>query len=117
MEPDAIHNAVTDGDLEKVLELMKAKEDEYNSADPNDQGGLDQFINPPCGVSINYDLILGDDWRHGEFFWMDDYDQAFDVTPLHLAALHGHEEIFNTIFEKVNLNLRQFTMKKISLSP
>ena len=48
---------------------------------------------------------------------MDDYDQAFDVTPLHLAALHGHEEIFNTIFEKVNLNLRQFTMKKISLSP
>ena len=107
MEPYAIHKAVTDGDLEKVLELMKAKEDEYNSADPNDRAGLDTFINPPCEVLIDYKLILGDDWIHGEFYWKkiykyDQYHQTSDVTPLHMAALYGHEEIFNAIFEKVN---------------
>ena len=106
-----IHAAVTEGNLEKVLELMKAAEDEYQTPkdedssdkDSSDEGSsLDDYINPRDMLWVDFERIFGKNWIEEHFIECSNVEgETRSVTPLHLAALFGHEEIFNAIFEKV----------------
>ena len=81
---------------------MKTAEDEFKTANKED-ASLDDYINPGAKILVDFERIFGKNWTKENFIDHTEVEDKTDhVTPLHLAALFGHLEIFKAIFDKVH---------------
>ena len=98
-----VHLAVAEGNIEKFLEVLRKAEEAFKSIHEEDlsdeKPSLDDFINPGAKILIDLTYLNSEDLPSSS----SSQQETKNVTPLHVAAFLGHVEIFEILFDKVNL--------------
>ena len=103
-----VHLAVAEGNIEKFLEALRKAEEAFKSTHEEDlsdeKPSLDDFINPGAKIFIDLTYLFTKDLPSDSDSDSDSsLRETSNVTPLHVAAFLGHVEIFEILFDKVNL--------------
>ena len=100
-----IHLAVAVGNIENFLEELRKAEEAFKSTHEEDlsdeKPSLDDFINPGAKTFIDLTYLDSEELPPSSSY--SSQQEANNVTPLHVAAFLGHVEIFEILFDKVNL--------------
>ena len=98
-----IHLAVAVGNIENFLEELRKAEEAFKSTHEEDlsdeKPSLDDFINPGAKTFIDLTYLDTEDLPSSS----SSQQETNNVTPLHVAAFLGHVEIFEILYDKVNL--------------